>query len=120
MLFLEQSGVRLHLKSLKRQIFRSLEFNVRLTRMSEDRADQFFKHRFLKALRRYLFTKRRERDIQLLFSQSRKERLLASSFRNWRGRFYETQVISQFQRETLLKNAFNKLLKGTVHVQQSR
>lgn len=35
MLFLEQSGVRLHVKSLKRQIFKSLEFNVTLTKMNE-------------------------------------------------------------------------------------
>ena len=63
MLFLEQSGVRLHVKSLKRQIFKSLEFNVTLTRMDEQKADQFFKHRALKALRQYMYGKRRERDI---------------------------------------------------------
>ena len=52
-----------------------------------------------------------------MFKQSRKEKLVAGAFRNWRGRFFETQVVVQFRREAMMRHAFRLLIKGTLEEQ---
>lgn len=89
LLFLEQNGIRLRLKFLKRRALKYLEANVTLMHKKEHKADLFILKKFIRSLRHFMYGKNREHKIQELYEQSRSERLVAQTFKNWRSLYFE-------------------------------
>ena len=98
MLHLEQSGIRLRSKSLKRQAFKCLEYSLHLAGLKMRNAEDFYMRRVLTHLRQLVFKRKKQRSIMQLYEESRQERLVVQTFRNWRGRYFEAQIVSQFRK----------------------